>query len=233
MGSNNKWRMVIVVLVLFSGCGPSVTFEHSLVDPNKAPKCPDLFGVYPFGNDEEGRELYLSVSSAEPEYPKGFLRVQGYASSLDGRIEVTEFSRLAFCARRGNDYFFHWPLGKNLAAADDGQYFQDNWSVADTVGYEIDAWTMNDDGKLSKWNFLDGEYLAEQIEAGHLRGTVVYDEQKPQRGVVNDIQSVHVTATRDELWRFLDFVKKHKFRQNLEGGLEGLQKLQLSENAKH
>lgn len=226
MGSNNKWRIVTVAFVLFSGCGPSVTFENPLVDPMKAPVYPELFGVYPIPEDMEAQESFFCISPAGAGFPKGFLRIEGLVSAADGRVELTDFSMLGFCVKHGRDYYFHIPLREPLEGAEEN-IFRDDWAATETVGYGIDIWSFDADGNSFKWLRFNSDYLAEQIAEGHLRGNVVYDDQQLQEGEVQQLQSVHVTASKDELWRFLRFVKKHELGELAIEALGEFQKLQF------
>ncbi len=228
MTSFFHWRIFVVVFVLSSGCGPSVEFGHPLVDPILAPTFPELYGVYPIEDDEEGREQFLYVSSAGEGFPKGFLRIKFLVSTSEGRVEILEESALGFCAKHENDYFFHFPMKDEIPAGADDRFFQDDWTASETVGYNIDVWSFDSDANSFEWLMFNSEYLAEQIEAGHLRGTVAYDDRQLMEGEVKQPQSVHVTASEKELWRFIQFVNKHELGELAKEAFGEFHKLQFS-----
>lgn len=156
-----RWRGACGALLLaLSACIP--TSEHPILTPDSVPDAA-LMGAWR-GTLEDGGLVYLHFLRGEDNTLKAVLvaREAAEESEPQGEGDWAAFT-LVTATVAGTRYM------SVLFDYDDGKPVTD-----EARGYHLQRYAIADDGTLSIYS-VDGEALAQAVEAGKLKGTVTRD----------------------------------------------------------
>lgn len=199
-----RWLAGVWLAILCMACGCSIPFsQHPTVQPEEAKAYPKLYGAYRFEpRDDKARQghVFFHLGGAGDKFPPGFLR--GIQVSLrNSELEMLQF--VAFAEKIGDYYIFNVPLSEESldSPRENGDSIfplRQEWDPENAKNYLLfrGSW---DDGefRLVAWN---GPFIAEEIEAERLKGTVKTREEEGETRLIR----VSVTAETAELRSFIE-----------------------------